>query len=141
MRKAVLLIVTVCALVAASGSAASVSPYQPVHLTFDKQAIGTGVWQGTVAGDVNGALTTRLLSLKVVGPIWLVTFDWIVDSGPQSFTARLSGILNTNTGSVVMTGKVISGFRLGASVIEQGQLMDPVASEFAGTIDVMPNGR
>ena len=141
MRKAVLLIATVAALIAVSAPAAAVSPFQPVHLTFDKSATDVaGTWKGTVSGDVSGGLTTQLLKLKVVGPIWFVTFDWIIDAGPSSFTARLSGILNTSTGGVLMTGKVISGYRLGAMVIEQGQLVDAGHSEFVGTIDVMPNG-
>src|SRR5688572_1546908 len=52
----------------------------PVRLSFEKQTSGPGVWQGTVAGDIEGALTTRLLSVRVSGPIWHVTFDWIIDA-------------------------------------------------------------
>jgi len=141
MRKAVLLLVCVGALIAVSAPAAAVSSHQPVHLTFDKHATDPGTWKGTVSGDVSGGLTTQLLGLRVVGPIWFVTFDWIIDAGPQSFTARLSGILDTTTGGVVMTGRVIDGYRLGAMVVERGQLVDQATSEFAGTIDVMPNGR
>jgi hypothetical protein len=141
MRKALLLLVSVGALVVVSAPAAAVSPYAPLHLTFDKHSVDTGVWHGTVSGDVQGDLTTRLLSLKVIGPIWFVTFDWIIDAGSTSFTARLSGIVNTNDGSVVMTGRVISGYRLGTMVIDRGQLIDAATSRFVGTIDVMPNGR
>ena len=141
MRKLTLLLVSVCCVfaIAVPGvAAASVAPTKTFHLTFDKSSIGDGVWQGTVSGDAAGGLTTRLLDVKVVGPIWFVRFDWIIDAGRYSFTARLVGILNTSDGHVLMTGRVVSGYRLGAPVIEKGQLVNAATSEFVGTIDVLP---
>jgi hypothetical protein len=141
VRRATLILVATCCVFAIASpgvAAASVAPTKTFHLTFDKSSVGTGVWQGTVSGDAGGGLTTRLIDLKVAGPIWLVTFDWIIDAGPYSFTARLSGILNTADGDVLMTGKVDSGYRLGAPVIEKGQLVNAATSEFVGTIDVLP---
>jgi hypothetical protein len=137
MRTLTLFVVLVCAVGALSSGVARASS-APVRLDFDKIATAPGVWHGTVSGDVEGALTTRLLSLEVTGPIWHVTFDWIVDAGASSFTARLNGTLNTATGSVVMNGTVISGFLLGAQVHEQGQLVDPASLEFAGSIRILP---
>jgi hypothetical protein len=137
MRKIILIAILVCAAGAIAVPAVSASS-TPVRLSFDKTATAPGVWHGTVSGDIDGALTTQLLSLRVTGPIWHVTFDWIVDAGTSSFTARLSGILNTSTGAVVMNGNVVSGFLLGAQVHEEGQLIDPVTSEFAGSIRLMP---
>jgi hypothetical protein len=64
-----------------------------------------------------------------------VTFDWIV-KGRRAFTARLSGTLNTATGAVAMSGRVIKGRYKGAWVEEHGQLVDPATSRFQGTIDV-----
>jgi len=110
----------------------------PVHLTFDKSSVAPGIWDGTVTGDVEGDLTTVLLDLRVTGPIWHVEFDWIIDAGDQSFTARLTGILNTNTGRVVMDGTVIEGWLEGARVHEEGQLIDPDTLRFQGAIRLMP---
>ena len=68
-----------------------------------------------------------------------VTFDWIITAGAESFTAHLSGVLNTQTGAVVMNGTVVDGFLRGAQVHEVGQLVNPAALGFEGTISVMPS--
>jgi hypothetical protein len=136
MRKLIVIALVLSAFAAAAPAANASSA--PVRLSFDKVAVEPGVWEGTVAGDSDGALTTRLLSNDIRGPVWHVTFDWIIDAGAQSFTARLSGILNTRTGRVVMNGNVISGYLLGAQVHEAGQLVDGATFEFAGSIRLMP---
>jgi hypothetical protein len=129
------LLIAATAAIAAPAAAPAAAP---VQLQFSKQAVQEGVWQGTVSGDVTGALTTRLISRRVTGPIWHVTFDWIVDAGAQSFTARLSGTLNTLTGAVVMNGTVVQGYLNGAQVHEAGQLVDPATLAFQGVIRIMP---
>lgn len=119
----------------------AVSP-APVRLTFSKSMSTTPmVWQGSVNGDVAGTLETRLLNLRVSGNIWHVEFDWVVTGANphQSFTARLTGILNLKTGKVVMNGAVIDGYLDGAQVHEEGLLVDPAASKFEGTIRIAPN--
>ena len=141
MRKRILVLAALLGAVGAIGiTTAATAKTAPVQLTFHKQAVGPGVWSGTVAGDIDGALTTRLLSLDDRKPVWRVTFDWIVDAGPQSFTARLRGTLDTTTGAVAMKGHVIDGHLLGAKVRESGRLVDPATSAFEGTIDVFPHG-
>jgi opacity protein-like surface antigen len=125
-----------CAALLAPSAAQATSP---VHLTFDKSASGPGTWQGTVSGDVSGDLTTVLRDLRVTGDVWHVEFDWIVSAGSQSFTARLDGILNTETGAVVMNGRVIDGYLVGARVHEEGQLVDPGTLRFVGSIRIMPD--
>ena len=124
--------------VIAASSPAAASSSAPVRLTFDKSAVAQGVWQGTVEGDVSGSLTTELEGLRISGPIWHVTFDWIISAGASSFTARLYGILNTNTGAVVMNGTVVDGYLLGAQVHEEGQLVDLTTLQFVGSIRLMP---
>jgi hypothetical protein len=111
----------------------------PLRLTFEKEAVAPGVWEGTVSGDINGDLTTHLTACSPCdGQIWHVEFDWIVDAEAESFTAHLSGTLNNKTGSVVMNGTVVDGFLQGAQVHEQGQLVDAATLRFEGTIQVMP---
>jgi hypothetical protein len=141
MRKRIFVLAALLGVAGAiSITAAATAKAPPVHLTFSKQASGPGVWSGAVAGDIDGALTTRLISLDDHKPVWRVTFDWIVDAGPQSFTARLHGTLDTTTGAVAMKGRVIDGHLLGAKVREQGRLVDPATSAFEGTIDIYPHG-
>lgn len=127
---------TAAGVIGAASPAAAAS--DPVRLTFDKHQVAPGVWQGTVSGDTTGALTTKLLSRDVTGPIWQVTFDWIVEAASSSFTARLDGTLNTTTGAVVMNGTVTEGHLLGGQVHEEGQLVDPATLEFVGSIQIMP---
>jgi hypothetical protein len=112
----------------------------PVLITFDKVLAEEGVWEGTVTGEVVGDLRTELRDVRETGKIWHVEFDWIVtaDDEAKSFTARLNGILNNNTGSVVMNGTVIDGWLKGARVHEEGQLTDPVELRFEGTIKINP---
>jgi hypothetical protein len=119
-------------------SAKATAPQSPVRLQFDKQGGADGIWHGTVTGDVNGALTTQLLSLETAGPILKVSFAWIVDAEDQSFTAVLHGILNTRTGQVQMNGTIVEGWLAGAQVHEAGQLIDPATGRFQGTITIFP---
>jgi hypothetical protein len=115
----------------------------PLQLTFEKESVGIGMWEGTVSGDINGDLTSRLTACSGPNPcsgqVWHVEFDWIIDAGADSFTAHLSGVLNTKTGRVVMNGPVVEGFLEGAQVHEQGHLTDAATLSFEGTIRVMPD--
>jgi hypothetical protein len=142
MRRMILFTLFLLALgsVGAVGASAAPAESAPVRLSFEKSIVDptAGVWEGATAGDVAGALRTELRGLQVTGPIWHVSFDWIVTAGPQSFTARLSGILNTATGAVVMNGTVIDGWLEGAQVHETGQLIDAATLRFQGSIRLMP---
>lgn len=138
MVRRLFVVVFAVALIGGATQVATAASSDPVELSFDKTAVAPGVWQGTVSGDIEGALTTQLLDLQVSGPVWRVVFDWIVEAGPSSFTARLDGVLNTRTGAVVMNGEVIDGFLLGARVHEEGQLVDPTTFRFVGYIQLMP---
>ena len=114
----------------------------PLTLTFEKAAVGPGMWEGTVSGDIDGDLTTVLTGCTgpkpCSGTIWHVEFDWIIDAGPESFTAHLRGTLNNQTGTAIMNGTVVDGFLEGAQVHENGKLVNAAALRFEGTIRVMP---
>jgi hypothetical protein len=107
-----------------------------VNFTFQKAASGEGTWAGTVDGDVQGNLETVLLNIDNSNPVWDVEFDWIIDAGDRSFTARMTGTLNSETGAVEMDGEVIEGWMLGARVHEEGQMIDPETSAFEGFIEL-----
>jgi hypothetical protein len=112
---------------------------QGLDLTFEKAAVGDTVWTGRVSGDVDGVLTTVLITADASQPVWDVEFYWIVtaDDPSRSFIARLTGTLNSETGEVAMSGHVVDGYRMGARVEEQGQLVDADRMEFHGTITVL----
>jgi hypothetical protein len=114
----------------------------PVNLTFEKESVAPGAWEGTVSGDINGDLNSFLTACTgpkgCSGRIWHVEFDWVIDAGAESFTAHLSGVLNNVTGSVVMNGTVVEGFLEGAQVHETGQLVNAETLGFEGTIRIMP---
>ncbi len=114
----------------------------PVNLTFEKESVTPGAWEGTVSGDINGDLNSFLTTCTGPNPcsgrIWHVEFDWVIDAGAESFTAHLSGVLNNVTGSVVMNGTVVEGFLEGAQVHEAGQLVNAATLGFEGTIRIMP---
>lgn len=115
----------------------------PVQVDFVKHVVDPAnfVFEGSVSGGVTGDLTSRLVSLnEVSGPIYHVTFDWIVSAGSDSFTTRTSGIWNTLTGQVVMNGNVISsGYLSGAQVHEEGQLVDARTLTFQGFLRLLPS--
>jgi hypothetical protein len=119
-------------------STATAQAEEVIELTFQKSAAAQeGNWEGTVSGDVEGNLRTVLLNADTTDPVWQVEFDWIIESGDRSFTARMSGTLNTETGAVAMQGEVIEGWMLGAPVQEEGQMVDAETSTFEGTIRIM----
>ena len=133
-RAATVLAACVLAFAALGAGAAQES----LSLAFDKAGVGDTVWTGTVSGDVSGVLTTVLISADTSASVWLVEFYWIVtaDDPERSFVARLSGTLDSETGVVAMSGRVVEGYREGAMVEEQGQMVDPDRSAFTGTIVV-----
>jgi hypothetical protein len=139
VKKIAVLLALALAVTAAPTASAS---QRSVDLTFDKSAVAEGVWEGTVAGDIEGDLRTELKRRRVSGPIWHVTFDWIVTgAGERSFVARLRGTLDTRTGEVAMRGRVIRGYLRGARVREEGRLVDPATSRFVGSIRIKKQSR
>jgi hypothetical protein len=135
-RVALAVLAAVLAVGALSPAAATASS-DPVELTFSKVFVGGGMWQGSVSGDISGGLTSQITELTVEGSTWQVEFDWIVSAGDQSFTAHLAGLVNTQTGRVVMNGTVVQGYLLGAQVHEEGQIIN-ANGDAVGSIQIMP---
>lgn len=112
----------------------------PLVLSFDKaDPDGDGVWHGNVAGAFSGVLTTSPTAIDDSHPVWKVAFEFMIEAGERSMILALEGILNTNTGAVVMNGVVTDGYLVGARVHEQGQLVDAAASRFQGSIRILPD--
>lgn len=101
------------------------SPLSPIELTYVKTETGPGTahWTGAVSGDFSGDLATQVLSVKEAGHIWHIETLWEVAAGPQSFSAELNGTLDTKTGTLVLTGEIVSGAMTGAQVYDEGQLV------------------
>ena len=134
--------ITVLALAAAApvalaGPATAAPQSAPLTWTFDKCSVAPGTWQGTAYGPTGVAepLQTQLTGSQRAGSVLQVEFDWHVGT---TYLAQLSGVLNLNTGAVVMNGQVTEGQYAGSQVHEEGQLYDPANLCFAGTIQVMP---
>ena len=72
---------------------------QQANLTFQKEAVAEGVWEGRVEGDIAGGLRTELEGLRISGPIWHVDFKWIItaDDPADSLVFQASGTLNMST--------------------------------------------
>ena len=143
----VALVALVGSVVALGGTTATAAPPAQVDWakSFDHlDAGGHPVFLGTTSGDVTGSLTSVGTVDAASGPILHVTFVWTVCEGPacsgsHSFTASTSGIWNTNTGPVVMDGRVVDGWLEGAQVHEEGQLLDPATLSFQGFLRLLPN--
>lgn len=137
----VLMLMLVMAVSAVPAASATPDPSSPYVLEFSKSdPTASFVWSGTVSGDVDGSLTTRLTAARATGSVLHVEFDWEIEdlTGDRSFVAHLTGVLNLQTGHVVMNGTVVEGWLEGARVHESGQLVDPTTSTFAGTIQLFP---
>lgn len=139
MKHVVLVLVLATAALAA-GAASAAASNEPVRLDFDKSIVDPAalVWVGVVSGNVSGGLTTRLTGLRVSGPIWRARFDWIIAAEERSFVAHRSGILNMDTGQVIMNGTVVEGWLSGAQVHEEGQRVDLATPRFVGEIVILP---
>src|SRR5262245_56145809 len=141
MKHAVAMLVALVAAIAAVG-APSATAAPPVQVDWAKHLVdpATLSFAGTSSGAAPGTMTSQLVSLDAqAGPILHITFRWTISSPGKSFTAVTSGIWNTNTGRVVMNGRVTDGYLEGAQVHEEGQLVDPATLSFEGFLRLLPS--
>ena len=142
MKKALTTLVLVAAIATCVFTASTATAAAPLQVDWVKHVTDPAafVFEGTTSGAAPGTLTSRLVSLDAsTGPILHITFDWIVTSDGKSFTARTSGTWNTLTGRIVMNGRVIAGYLLGAQEHDEGQLTDPSTLAFEGFLRILPD--
>ena len=110
---------------------------EEVHLSFDTRATSARAAEGTVAGQFAGTLSTRVVARRITGNRARVTADWAVEAGARSFTARLRGVMNVRTRAGVLTGRVTSGYLLGAEARVRGRLLGKNRRRFVGTLTLV----
>jgi hypothetical protein len=141
-RLTVLLAAIVSFAVIVDAAPARTACTKPIVVTFEKHVVDPVnlVFEGTTGGAAKGTLESRVVpgSLTIDGPIWHFVFEWTVSANAthKSFVARTTGTLDTTTGLVVMDGEVTEGWHKGATVHEEGQLIDPATYTFAGRIEI-----
>jgi hypothetical protein len=126
-----------------------------IELTYTKWLLSGVNYTGEVGGDIDGVLTTKVLSFVPPDPlpadndIRQLEAEFKILAGAQSFTALLSGHQNNGTRTGVLNGIVTEGFHEGARVHVEfdftvaegpGPFTEcPRRVCYAGTIRVMPN--
>jgi hypothetical protein len=119
----------------------------PVRLTFEKTLAGTGPapylfhFTGTFGGDFTGQLYVGMLVREFIDAqqqIVHVVADYFftADDGIHSFTARVEGNSNHNTGDAVLNGVVTAGWLEGAQVQDEFETLG--GGHFQGTFRIMP---
>jgi hypothetical protein len=93
-------------------------------------------FEGTTTGAANGVLVSQILreTAPETAGFRFVMFRWTITASTRSFVAETHGTLDKTTGEVVMAGNVVSGWRAGAVVLEQGQLTDPKTFTYEGDL-------
>jgi len=96
--------------------------------------------QGVFAGEVLNAKPTTIASVTSI--TWLEAV-YQIEIGHRSFTALIRGGQNNETGLAVLDGVILNGWRAGARVHVEYQVISSCAGKpagpcFQGTIRVMP---
>jgi hypothetical protein len=103
-------------------------------------------FEGTTSGAAAGTLISQILAetSPETDRFRFLSFRWTVDASASSpaadtsFVAETHGTLDKTTGEVVMAGTVVSGWSIGTSVIERGQLTDAATFTFEGDLVLIP---
>jgi hypothetical protein len=109
---------------------------RPIVLEFEKAWAAPDYYEGTVDGG--GSIKMWLSNKAVIGNTQHFDAAVEVDAPSGDFNAFVSGQINFSTGRVVLNGIVTSGWKAGARVHEESQLIDPAIGSFIGTIQIMP---
>ena len=95
-------------------------PRLPLRLDFDQAQVSEGVWKGVALGEMDGQVTAVLVNAETPEPQQMAAMDLTVGAGERSFTARLHGTLNPESGRVRMQGVITRGYFRGAMVRQEG---------------------
>ena len=114
----------------------------PVEITFTKWITAFPLMAGFVGGDVTGDFVGEIFDLKMSqdGRILRLEAMYEIQSRRHSFTALIQGGQDNQTGTAVLEGVIVSGWRAGARVHVEFRVIActeaPSGTCFQGTIQV-----
>lgn len=110
-----------------------------VVIAFDSRQITERVWEGPATGGAAGTVTIEALNVPpaLFKGTWAGATRWQVVAGANSFTAEMTGKINTYNGVLAMRGKVIGGANAGAAVTANAQIASINPHHFVGTMRVV----
>ena len=118
---------------------------RPVDITFTKWITGFPLMAGSVGGDVAGDFAGEVLQYQESGNRRIIRLEamYEVRAGNRSFTALIRGGQNNETGTAILDGVILGGWRTGARVhVEYAVMTDctgaPAGICFQGTIHIEP---
>ncbi len=116
---------------------------KPVEITFTKWITGFPLMEGFVGGAFPGRFTGDVLQYQdsVNGRVTRLEALYEVRAGNHSFSALMQGGQNNETGAAILDGVVLGGWRTGARVHVEYEVMTdcpgaPTGTCFKGTIAV-----
>lgn len=119
------------------------TPGGPVVITFTKWITGFPLMAGFVGGDVAGDFAGEVMQYQESGNRRIIRLEamYEVQAGNRSFTALIRGGQNNETGTAILDGVILGGWRTGARVhVEYDVMTDcngaPAGLCFQGTIHI-----
>jgi hypothetical protein len=106
----------------------------PVDLTFTKWITGFPLMSGFVGGDVIGDFSGEVLQIQESGNRRITRLEamYEVQAGDRSFAALVRGGQENETGRAILDGVILSGWRTGARVHVECEVMTDCAGAPAG---------
>jgi hypothetical protein len=142
---AIVILLQISPALAGSGADGASNQRRPVDITFTKWITGFPLMAGFVGGDVAGDFTGEVLQFQPSGSGRIVRLEALyeVQAGRRSFTALIRGGQNNETGTAILEGVILGGWRTGAHVHVEYEVMTdcpgaPAGTCFEGTIRVHP---
>ena len=123
---------------ALAGSTSDAGPAQdnqrPVVITFTKWITGFPLMAGFVGGDVAGDFSGEVMQAQESGNGRIIRLEamYEVQAGDRSFTALVRGGQNNETGTAILDGVILGGWRTGARVHVEYEVMTDCAGAPAG---------
>lgn len=116
---------------------------RPVVITFTKWITAFPLMAGFVGGDVAGDFVGEVMQYQESGNRRITRLEamYEVQAGNRSFTALIRGGQNNETGTAILDGVILGGWRTGARVHVEYEVMTdctgaPAGLCFQGTIHI-----